>query len=265
MSRDGFGAGAGEEKYTVDLVLVQVPPVVDDLLVQLGGGVGDVYPTMVPVGGPGGGDVAVAELVEGVAFPLQGLAAVHRQLHHPTGGVGEGGDGSSEGATGADLRELMRITDQHHLGSGGGGVVDDGGEVAGGGHPRLIHHQHGVGGEGGWGGEEPGDRLRDDPGPGFEFAGGPGRWGEPDHVPAGVLVDVVHGAERERLARPGPPDQHLDPTGPGQGPDRVRLFDSERRAGRDRLVDQGCRWGSDRTVVGAEVIDEPLLDTQQPS
>ena len=75
----GFGAGAGEQQG-VAAGPVGVPPVVDRGGVDGVEAVVEDDAAVVLVGVEGGGDVAVAELVEGVDLPLFGLAAVDGEL-----------------------------------------------------------------------------------------------------------------------------------------------------------------------------------------
>ena len=123
-------------------------------------GVGDDDAAVVAVGGEGGGDVAAAELVEGVLLPDVLLAAVDGQLDDA---VAERVEGGPERAAGGDFGELVVVADEHDLGPDGGGLIDDGGEVAGAGHRGLVDDDHGGGGDRALFDAVAGDRRRRDP------------------------------------------------------------------------------------------------------
>ena len=109
----GFGTGAGEQEG-VAAVPVGLPPVPDGGSVDVLEAVVEDDAAVVVVGVEGGGDVAVAELVEGVDLPRFGLAAVDGQL----GKVRAGGvDGGGEPSPGGDLGELVMVADEDHLGA----------------------------------------------------------------------------------------------------------------------------------------------------
>ena len=129
----GFGTGAGEEEG-VAAVPVGLPPVADGGSVNVLEAVVEDDAVVVVVGVEGGGDVAVAELIEGVDLPRFGLPAVDGQL----GTVCAGGvDGGGEPSPGGDLRKLMMVTDEDHLGPGDAGGADDPMQVDGAEPSRL--------------------------------------------------------------------------------------------------------------------------------
>ena len=106
-------------RIAVDAGAVGVGPGGDGVLVDLGGGGGDGDVAVVVVGAEPGEGVAVAQFVERGVFPLGVLAAVDGQL----GDVGaEEVDGGGEHAAGADLGELVVVTDEDHLGADAGGL-----------------------------------------------------------------------------------------------------------------------------------------------
>ena len=132
----GFGTGAGEQEGVAALP-VGLPPVPDGGSVNVLEAVVEDDAAVVVVGVEGGGDVAVAELIEGVDLPLLGLPAVDGQL----GTVCAGGvDGGGEPATGGDLGELVMVADEDHLGARGAGGGDDAVQVDGAGHAGFVDH-----------------------------------------------------------------------------------------------------------------------------
>ena len=111
------GAVLGEDHdLVVDAVTAQgrVRPGVDGAGAGGVGGVVQGEPVVVGPGGDGAGGVAVAELVEGGAFPGVGLPPVGGQGD----GVGPGGEGG-EGAAGGELGELAVVPDQDQVPVGG--------------------------------------------------------------------------------------------------------------------------------------------------
>jgi hypothetical protein len=121
-------------------VLEGLPPVRQQGLLELAGGLGGHQPPMLAVGGHGLVDVAVAHRLQRLAFPGLLLAAV---LAQHTRAKAE--PQAAEAAAGLDGGKLPVVAHQHHLGAGSLGVVEQPGELAAAEHAGLVHHQHRAG------------------------------------------------------------------------------------------------------------------------
>ena len=107
----GFAAGSGQHD-PVDPSRMGVEPGVDGSGVNLGGGGGEGDVAMFGVRAEPGQGVAVAQLIEGVVFPVGQLPAVDGQLGDS---VAVTVDGGAEHAAGIHLLELVVIADEDHL------------------------------------------------------------------------------------------------------------------------------------------------------
>ncbi len=121
---------------------VGVEPAFDGGVDERGAVVGDDDAFVGAVGVDGGGDVPVAQVVEGVDLPGGVLAPVDGQLGD--GEVGVGGEGG-EPAAGGDLGELVVVADEQHPAAGGDDAGGDVFEVADAGHAGFVDDQHGAG------------------------------------------------------------------------------------------------------------------------
>ena len=176
VERAGLGAGAGQHQR--DAAAPQLAPVGDRSGMQIIGVVGEDDAAVLLVGGERGGDVAVAELIEGGLFPLVLLATVHGQLGDPPG---ERVECSSEPAAGGDLGKLTMVADEDHFGADPCHMIDDTGEIADAGHAGLVDHDDCGGVDLALFDEVAGDRHRLDPRPGIQLACRPCRRRQPDH------------------------------------------------------------------------------------
>ncbi len=198
------------------------------------------------VGLDGSGDRPVTQVGEGGLLPRLALAAVDAQLGDTAGVHGGGG----EPAAGADLGQLVVVTDQQHPAPGGDLAGDDRFEGADVGHPRLVHHQQRPRLRGVVAAaplvEQRVQRPGRDAGTGGQLDRRPGRRGRPDHPMAGLLERGADGVEGERLAGPGRADQHRHRL--RRRGDRARRRPAGRRpaTGRSRLVRRRAR-GAGRT------------------
>ena len=202
--------GSAQRGHDHVLAVVSVPgPVRDELVAEVVAVVGE-------------GDVAVAgEPAEGLVDPA--VAQVDERVPFDGVGLAEVGDEGDrvepvgerpEQSAGFDLGELAVVPDGDHLGAGPVGVGEERGEVPGADHRGLVDHDRGLvvepGPAGAERGLERGDRLGWDARAALEFLRRPGGQCRADDPVAGGLVGVADGVERERLARPGPPNDHVD-------------------------------------------------------
>jgi hypothetical protein len=118
-------------------LLERGPPVRQHRLLELPWRLGGHQPRMLPIGVQGLVDVALAELLDRLALPRLGLAAVLGQ-----GGGAKPQPQASEPAAGLDRGQLLVVAHQHDLRAGQLGMVQEPGELAGADHVGLVHHQH---------------------------------------------------------------------------------------------------------------------------
>jgi len=132
----GDVASAQGEHQRVLTGLAGLPPVLNELLAQLPGALGDDDAVVLDVGLRPSLGVAVAEVGQGVAVPLVGLTMHVAQLDR----LDALGDGA-KGAAGLDLGELAVVADKHELGISPGGVLGEVCEGTGADHAGLIDDQ----------------------------------------------------------------------------------------------------------------------------
>ena len=197
---------------SVDEVAV---PRVDHLFegVVEGRGVSDPVVACVPAQGLV--ESSCAEICDGGAFGVVGLADVVVENGDEVGvAVEEGG----HGAAGPDGTELARVADEDEARAGGLDGGDEAEEVVVGGHGCFVEDDGGVGVEPGvavvQSPQQRRDRRRFDVGLATESAGGLAGGGGAEHPPAAGLEGGGGGVESGGLAGAGDADDELHPGGP---------------------------------------------------
>ena len=129
-------APVGQDRHPLAL-LEGLPPVAQEGLLELAGGLGGDQPPVGTVGAEGGVEVAGAEVLDRLPLPGFLLAAILGQL-----AGAQPQPQPAEAAAGLDGGQLPVVAHQHHLCPSLLGVVKEPGELAGAKHAGLIHHQH---------------------------------------------------------------------------------------------------------------------------
>ena len=214
---------------------------------------GDLHPFVSEVGIDGGGDVAVAEVAEGVLLPLLLLSSVHAQLGDADGVIGCPG----EAAAGADLGELVVVADEEDPATDRGLRGDGGFESAEVGHAGFVDHQQaasrGVFEAGAPVVEQAVQGARREP-DGIEFERCSGRWCRAEDVVSAGPVGICDGSDGKGLAGTCRPDQYRDcRAGAHQGVDSFCLINAEHGVRCGLLEWGGC------VVEGG---DESFLDVE---
>ena len=212
------------------------------------GVVGDDDPVVVEVGVDGGGDVAVAQLGEGVLFPRLALAAVDGELGDAVGVVG----GVRRTRRRRRPGELVVVADQQHPAAGRRGGGDDVFEGADVGHPGLVDHQQRSRASKCRGRRSTAltseCRVRAGmPAPAASSIAARADGAAPITAVAGAFEGGADGVEGERLAGAGRADQHRDrrrrrrTAGRRRRPGRRRGRPVRHHGGDDRAVDRSSR------------------------
>ena len=255
----GFGSGTGEHQGRS--VGAKRVPVGDRSLAECEAVVVEHDAAVCLVGGEGGGDVAVAELVEGRLLPCGLLTAVDGELGDA---ITEHVEGGSESSAGGDFGELVVIADEDQLGADPCHLIDDTGQVAHRGHAGLVDHDHRARVDVAVLDEMASKRGRVDPGAGFELAGGACRRCQADDREPGVLVQHPDDAEGVGLACSRPTDEDRDPIARrSQRPHCGCLVVAQRRRSDGSLDSAMIQEANTGVDAADELVDESFLEREQ--
>ncbi len=169
------------------------------------------------------GQPSIAQLRERGPFPFAALPAILMEMH-----AAEAVIEAAQKPTGVDFGKLLGVANEHDLGACQLRGSQERFERSGSRHARFVDDQHGSWSELRAAREvsaERCDRVRRDPGGGFELTGGLGGDGAADHAAASELPCFAGCREGGRLARSRRCDHHVDaPTGRREDADHRPLF-----------------------------------------